>query len=91
MIERVARAMAAKDSGPEGSALFDIHWREFAHGYTTSAVAAIEAMREPTGAMTKAGLTEEADERDRYLAPFIYTAMIDAALSEAPQAGAVAP
>lgn len=81
MIERVARAMAAKDSGPIGSILFDIHWREFGDGYISSALAAIEAMREPTEAMISAAwpLASEA-ERRRCVED--YQDMIDAALKE---------
>jgi len=44
--ERVAKAMAAKDSGPEGSLLFKLHWQEFAEGYLTSADAAIAIVLE---------------------------------------------
>jgi hypothetical protein len=44
--ERVARAMIAKDSGPEGSLLFKFHWQEFAEGYLTSADAAIAIVLE---------------------------------------------
>ena len=44
--ERVARAMVAKDSGPEGSLLFKLHWQEFAEGYLTSADAAIAIVLE---------------------------------------------
>ncbi len=44
--ERVAKAMVAKDSGPEGSLLFKLHWREFAEGYLTSADAAIAIVLE---------------------------------------------
>ena len=54
MIERVARALAASDSGPEGSKLFRIHWEEFEPGYMNSARAAIEAMMEPTPEMIAA-------------------------------------
>lgn len=43
--EKVARAMAAKDSGPEGSPLFDIHWREFSDGYLASTDAALSLIR----------------------------------------------
>lgn len=43
MVDRVARAMLAQDSGPEGSSLFDIHWNEFGEGYMQSARAAIQA------------------------------------------------
>ncbi len=39
--EKVARAMIAADSGPEGSKLFEIHWEEFADGYRKGADAAI--------------------------------------------------
>jgi len=44
--ERVAKAMVAKDSGPEGSLLFKLHWQEFAEGYLTSADAAIAIVLE---------------------------------------------
>lgn len=58
LIEAMARAMAAGDSGPEGSALFDIHWAEFGDGYTKGAHAALavvrEAMEEPSDAMVDA-------------------------------------
>lgn len=39
--EKVARAMAAGDSGPEGSTLFEIHMREFGDGYRKGADAVI--------------------------------------------------
>lgn len=39
--EAVARAMVAKDSGPDGSTLFEVHWREFGEGYLSGADAAI--------------------------------------------------
>ena len=55
MVERVARAMVASDSGPEGSYLFDLHWSEFAEGYRKGARSAIEAMRFPTHEMVVAG------------------------------------
>jgi hypothetical protein len=45
LLEKVARAMAAKDSGPEGSVLFEIHWREFGEGYLSGAVAALAVAR----------------------------------------------
>lgn len=54
MIERVARAMIANDSGPEGSKLFEIHLDEFGEGYRSSARAAMEAMIEPTDGMHEA-------------------------------------
>ena len=43
--ERVARAMIAADSGPIGSALYEIHEREFGEGYASSADAALSALR----------------------------------------------
>lgn len=89
MIERVAKAIVAGDSGPEGSVLFDIHWREFGDGYMKGARTAIEAMREPTDAMVHAGVdanhTLEAIEGyPEYpeSCANIYRAMIDAALNE---------
>ena len=45
LVEKMARAMAAKDSGPEGSVLFEIHWREFGEGYLSGAVAALAVAR----------------------------------------------
>lgn len=56
LVERVARSAAARDSGPEGSALFEIHWREFGEGYKPSMRAAIatiyEALSETTPHLT---------------------------------------
>jgi hypothetical protein len=43
--EAIARAMAAADSGPEGSALFAIHWEEFGPGYLNSARAILALIR----------------------------------------------
>lgn len=43
-IEIMTRAMVANDNGPEGSALFSIHWREFESGYRDSAKAALAAL-----------------------------------------------
>lgn len=63
MIERVARAMAANDSGPQGSALFDIHWNEFGYGYRESALVAIQAMMEPDLAMIKAFVSTALDSK----------------------------
>jgi hypothetical protein len=48
-LEHGVRAMIANDSGPEGSALFDIHYAEFAAGYRESLVAALAAMDIPMG------------------------------------------
>jgi len=45
LVKKMARAMAAKDSGPEGSVLFEIHWREFGEGYLSGAVAALAVAR----------------------------------------------
>jgi len=59
MIEKMARAMVAQDSGPEGSALFAIHWKEFGDGYLASARAALTALLEPTEGMVEAGLASE--------------------------------
>ena len=78
MIERVARAMVAADSGPEGSALFDFHWAEFGEGYMESARVAIAAMRKPTKSMLDAA-TPFADDDGPAT---VWLTMIDAALSE---------
>lgn len=78
MIERVARQMAAADSGPEGSEIFNIHWSEFDENYRNGARAAIEAMRSHTKDMDSAGY--DAYPGDDHLD--IYRAMIDAALRE---------
>lgn len=86
MVEKVARAMAARDSGPEGSSLFKTHWGEFGDGYKESARTAIEAMREPTEQMVLPGFDAlmELDARtgEDYGIESIWRAMIDAALSE---------
>lgn len=80
MVEKMARAMVAEDSGPEGSALFDIHWREFGEGYMVSARAAIEAMREPEDEMAKAGIA--AWEKSPMAVVTQFRAMIDKAVQE---------
>lgn len=90
MVERVARALALHRHGVGGL------WTH----YTADARAAIAAMREPTAAMEEAPLQYDAgaimetplgtvDARKKYesrrdLRPFIYRAMIDAALEEGP-------
>ena len=85
MIEKVARAMCADDSGPEGSTQFDFHWEEVGHCYMSNARAALNAMREPSDAMKEAfdrdfeeWFSEEIE--DQY---HLYKIMIDAALKEA--------
>lgn len=86
MVEKVARAMVAADSGPAGSALFEVHLREFGDGYRSAARAAIEAMREPTAVMAEAGLTvfSELDGAcsSEFVLNEVHKAMIDAALKE---------
>lgn len=37
LVVDMARTMVAGDSGPEGSVLFEIHWKEFAEGYLAGA------------------------------------------------------
>lgn len=59
IVERMAREMAANDSGPEGSPLFDIHWRKFGPGYMDNAIAALKAQRETSLDMLMAALNEE--------------------------------
>lgn len=54
MREKMARAMAVADSGPEGSALFDIHWQEFGDGYLSGVDASLTALMEPTEGMKDA-------------------------------------
>ena len=87
MVEKVAKAMAAAESGPEGSALFSIHWDEFGDGYLDSARVAIEAMREPTDAMLDDGRDRANDYLDcgcyasQETAGECWKAMIDAALN----------
>lgn len=55
LVEKVAREAVARDSGPQGSKLFEIHWAEFGAAYIVGARADIsviyEAMREPTDEM----------------------------------------
>lgn len=82
MVERVARAMVAEDSGQEGSMLFDTHWKEFGEGYMKTARAAIEAMREPTEEMVNSGECADDGMTHTDTVVDIYQAMIDAALSE---------
>ena len=43
-LEAGVRAMIVKDSGPEGSRLFEIHWAEFSNTYRESLRAAFLAM-----------------------------------------------
>lgn len=81
MIERVARAMVAADSGPEGSTLFDIHWEEFGEGYMAGARVAIEAMREPTDEMLDCGVDADDGMTHPDTVVDIYQAMINAALT----------
>lgn len=75
MVERVARAMAAADSGPEGSKLFEFHWAEFSEGYLSGAAIAIEAMRDLTEEMIVAG-SHGNDPQE------VWSAMIGAALAD---------
>ena len=75
MIERVAESQANFD----GRKLINMPMGERVR-YRQRARAAIEAMREPTEAMRKAGW-EETDQRDEYA---VWCAMIDAALAEQP-------
>lgn len=82
MIERVARAIAMRNEG----------WTKNAKDYITHARAAIDAMREPTGAMVAAGIKREVgweygkrgcpDDGPHVSSHATYTAMIDAALLE---------
>jgi hypothetical protein len=79
MIEKVARALSAAEDGNEEN------WRSF----TPDARAAISAMREPTEAMANAGgLAINADEDVLAVtaqeARQAFTAMLDAALGDAP-------
>lgn len=85
MIERVARALCAP---------FDPDETIFLGGYqkrwktrVDEARAAVEAMQEPTDAMVDAPLPSSPSHGGRYenrrdLRPYIYRAMIDAALNE---------
>lgn len=84
MVERVARAMIAVDSGPEGSAIFAMHLDEFGDGYRKTARAAIEAMREPNVTMIHAGVTAETGKTLGERSANCFTAMIDAALEAKP-------
>jgi len=83
MVEKVARAMVAADSGPEGSPLFEIHWREFGVRYKSSARAGIQAMREMTPEMSKAADIPGWDDSVTIgLGAEIWERAIDAALKE---------
>ena len=76
MVERVARALAARKCGlvkdPYGERLPDDLWQQC----IPDARAAIEAMREPTDKMLDAGPPFP------YMDKGVWQAMIDAALSE---------
>jgi hypothetical protein len=88
MVERVAKAISAKHG---------YYWTE----HLALARTAIEAMREPTGAMVKAG--DQKNHEDALIEagcinitnelPAIYDAMIDAALAETsrPQSAQLGP
>lgn len=89
MIERVARAMFDADaSGYHGiSVPFEGQASGVQDRWLRLALAAIEAMREPTDAMVDAPLPASPSHGGRYenrcdLRPYIYRAMIDAALNE---------
>lgn len=76
MVERVAQAMAAAVSGPEGSELFRIHWEEFGPGYIDGAIAALKALRDPTPEMVEA--------MKQHIGPLkiMWQAAVDAAIGE---------
>jgi len=98
MVERVARAMAANDydrifkcaprPAPHRKEWIDGFWENHA----ALARAAIEAMREPTPLMKMRGANQLTGYIADALAPVVASdvldAMIEAAISEAPQAGA---
>jgi hypothetical protein len=79
MVERVAIALSQAD--PDSRALPD--WTDMASFYRGLARAAIEAMREPTSTMNRAGCRAiPAGHGQAWIhAPDAYSAMIDAALS----------
>lgn len=58
MRHRIAKAMVERESGPEGSSLFDIHWDEFGEVYYNSAKSALAAMQIPTNRMVAAAADE---------------------------------
>lgn len=75
LIERVARAMCIVTAGTDGGAADPDLWRV----YRDHAVAAIEALRQPTKAMVEAGAA--AGDVGSYTAHVIFYAMINAALA----------
>lgn len=77
MVERVARAIALEDLDPETRAAVDPDVWFVAESYYDLARAAIEAMREPTGAMEDAAFSSTLTIPKRG-----YQAMIDAALKD---------
>lgn len=96
MIERVARAIATAEFGAMGE-MEEYHWQKHRELFLTQALAAIEAMREPTKEMIEAGYGAIEDAVDFYnydsdhgvtVEPFggamVLRAMIDAALKEKP-------
>lgn len=82
MVERVARAMFAaswmKDSDPDGDDQISTVGRKNWHLFEKPARAAIEALREPTQAMIRAG--EDKTPECRCDVDRTFSAMIDAAL-----------
>ena len=79
MIERVARSICAVSCSKEPKTI-DEFWVD----YVPEAKAAIEAMREPSELMVTAGRKTCITTREQ--SGRVYSSMIDAALSEAPNA-----
>jgi hypothetical protein len=86
LIERAARALARRSCPPGGEAQFPYvsadeweakHWRD----HIPAARAVIEAIREPSEGMVRAGHGHSLTINAGYL----FKAMIDAALSEKPE------
>lgn len=81
MVERVARAMADRSKARvAGLHLLNAIPMDGEEDFMKMARAAIEAMREPTEAMVKAGSSMYCNE---YEAPDIWEDMIDAAITSA--------
>lgn len=89
MVEKMARAIARGDLGPDIPVDMDAHMRHVREHYHALARAALEAMREPTEGMVEAairlyrhGNTEQFNNIMRDTVREYFAAAIDAALKE---------
>lgn len=64
LVERMARALAIEDSGPDDSALFLVRWGDYEEEYMQKARAALESIR---GALKQIIMDEEP-----YAGPYVH-------------------